>query len=1369
MQTKVFKIIFWAGFCLFTFLNPENAVSHADTIKIGVLAKRGTANCLKKWSPTADYLSRVIQDHAFKIIPLEFNEINQVVKNGAVDFVLANSAIYVELEVLHGVNRIATLKNKRLNGTYTTFGGVVFCLKQRSDIRTYKDLGNKHFAAVSENSFGGWLMARRELQEAGIHPYKDFSKLSFKGAHDAVVMSILNKESDAGTVRTDTLERMQLEGKINLDDFFVIHEHGGEKVHLPFLHSTREYPEWPMAQVVHTSDKLAETVAHRLIEIQPDSAPAVAASCSGWTIPKNYQSVHDCLRALNAPPYKDYGTFTHSQVFYKYWYAILSIVVFLAVMGIATFTFARLNKRNRTTAQLLKKSKAETDQAHAETQTMLKAMPFGVFLVGRDKIIRSANKAALSMMGYDKEEDLTGKMCHNFICPSQNRHCPVLDMGKTVDSSERILINRDGKKVSVMKSVIQITLNNEEMLLEAFTDISQIKKVERDLARSEKKLNTVMETSGEPMVVYDKNGIAEYINPAFGKIFGWTPQEVIGHNIDFIPREAAEHTRQAFEMVRQGNICYGLETIRKTKAGKKKEIRITASPIMDDAKRYNGMVVNMQDISELVLSRRIAEEASLAKSSFLANMSHEIRTPMNAIIGMSHLCLGTDLTPRQRNYVQMVHQSARLLLGITNDILDFSKIEAGKMELESIPFNFEEVLTNLSNMISIKVQEKGLEILFDIAPGTPVQLIGDPLRLGQILLNLVGNALKFTQSGEIVVKVRSIKTQGGAVELEVVVKDTGVGMTLDQQSRLFQAFSQADGSTTRKYGGTGLGLTICKHLVELMNGRIGVESTAGKGSCFYFTVTVGINTDKEAGGEPSVPVNLAQLKVLVVDDAASARQMFAQTLGSFSFRVTCVDSGRAALAAIQNAPADDPFRLVFMDHLMPDMDGIQTSIEIKKLAQDQHPVIILVTAMAQEDVLKDVHGANLDGCLTKPVVPSDLLDAVMNTLGGKGGVRVAQNISDPWKIKPLAPVNGGKILVAEDNVINQILAEDLLTQAGFEVVIAENGKKAVELVDAIGFDLILMDLQMPEMDGFEATRIILEKQPGHHPPIIAMTANALAGDRERCIGAGMVDHIAKPIDPDVLFDTLLKWIPDGDAGRKSIDSNSIKSKSIASNTTDDAFVCLAGIDIDAGLARMNGSQELYRTVLKQFFQDHSTDDQIIARAVRQNDIPLAQRTAHTLKGVSGGIGAQALYDSAMNVEKTIKNDQLDRLEPFMERLTRELSLVVDDLEKKIMTQALDETEEISRAPIDMEKLQTLMDDFKQLAREMDPDMDGKAKQIHRLLERHDSPLKKISGTLLEFAEDFDFKEALGALEELKRELDRHDPSSDVAAHQAAIK
>ena len=1093
----ILKKLFFTAVCLLFCFYPTNAFSSTNSIKIGVLAKRGKENCIKEWSPTAVYLSKAIQGYSFKIIPIDFKDINQKVENGEVDFILANSSIYVELEVMHGVNRIATLKNKRLNGTYTTFGGVVFCLKQRSDIRNYRDLKKKHFAAVSKNSFGGWLMAWREFKETGVNPYKDFSKLSFAGTHDAVVYSVLNKKADAGTVRTDTLERMQLEGKIQLDDFFIFHEHGGGEVHLPFVHSTKEYPEWPMAKVMQTSDELAEIVAHRLIEMQPDSKAAMAASCSGWTIPKNYQSVHDCLRTLKAPPYQEYGKITPKQVFLKYWYINIAIFAVFAVMGIATFIFARLNKRNRITADLLKRAKIETERVNINTQKILKAMPFGVILVGRDKIIRSVNKAALSMMGLDREEDLIGQICHNNICPAEECNCPVLDLGQAVDSSERTIIDKDGNKIPIMKSVIQVPLDNEEVLLEAFVDISQLKVVENELKKSEKKLRTVMETSAEPMVVYDKNGRAVYINPSFERVFGWKPKEFMDKKIDFVPEYAQEETKAEIDRIFKGHACYGLETVRNTKYGGQKEIRISASPIMDETGNFNGAVVNLQDISELVASRKAAEEANTAKSGFLANMSHEIRTPMNAIIGMSHLCLGTQLNPQQRNYIEMVHKSAQLLLGIINDILDFSKIKAGRLELESIPFRMDEVLNNLSNMVSIKAQEKGLEILFDVDPKMPVQLTGDPLRLGQILLNLTGNALKFTESGEIVVLIRPVQITEETVELKVTVKDTGIGMTHDQQLKLFQSFSQADASTTRKFGGTGLGLAISKHLVQLMEGRIWVESEPDKGSCFYFTIVLGRDSRDEEKRQSELPMDLEKLKVLVVDDVASTRQMFAATLGSFSFRVTCVDSGAAALEALEKASEEDPYRLVLMDYVMPGMNGMEATRRIKESSRTADiPTIIMVTALSRDEVIDKAEEIGLDGFLTKPVTPSDLLDNIMETLNGKGGLLRGSPSSDHWKIKTLETIKGAQVLLVEDNTINQLVAQDLLTQAGLRVTIAENGKQAVELAGKTVFDVLLMDLQMPEMDGFEATRVIRSNKSIVQPPIIAMTANAMAEEMD---------------------------------------------------------------------------------------------------------------------------------------------------------------------------------------------------------------------------------------------------------------------------------
>jgi two-component system sensor histidine kinase/response regulator len=901
-------------------------------------------------------------------------------------------------------------------------------------------------------------------------------------------------------------------------------------------------------------------------------------------------------------------------------------------------------------------------------------------------------------------------------------------------------------------TTIELLTTREEhamSLREARSALRALKN-ERDFAES------LVNTAQVIILVLDAKGRIVRFNPYLEGISGYSLDEVRGKDWFGIFLPARNHTKiraqfqeAVSDIQTRGNVNPIL-----AKDGSEREIEWYDKTLKDVDGNVNGLLAVGLDVTEskqmekeVKEAKEIAEAANVAKSEFLANMSHEIRTPMNAIIGLSHLCLGTRLKSQQRDYIEKVHQSALLLLSIINDILDFSKIEAGKLELESIPFKLDDVLNNLSNMISIKAHEKGLEILFDIDPKTPLHLIGDPLRFGQILLNLTGNSVKFTESGEIVVKIRPVQINKDTVELEVRVTDTGVGMTSDQKSRLFQSFSQADASTTRKFGGTGLGLAISKHLIQKMKGRIWVESTPGKGSSFYFNVVFGINFQIKEIPETALPLDLDKLKVLVVDDVASARKMFAATLGSFSFRVTCVDSGEAALAALSNAPVNDPFRLVLMDYNMPGMNGIDTSRKIKESPQLAKLItIIMVTAYGSDDVMKQAEDVGLEGFFTKPVTPSDLLDTIVGALGDKGGLRKIGKSADHWKIKTLEGIKGAHILVAEDNKINQRVAQDLLTQAGMQVTIANNGKEAVELAEYINFDAILMDIQMPEMNGYEATQTICTNTLKVQPPIIAMTANAMSGDREKCLAAGMSDHVAKPIEPKILFETLIKWIPEGerDLGLVTIPKKeNVSEKTLLPHNLD-------GIDIETGLRRTGENRALYIELLKDFVTDHGNNHKVIAQALLENNIEIALRTAHTLKGVAGGIGALALYESAQKVETAIKEDQLKRLEPLMEKMTRDLREVVEDLKKKIIQQPSIEVNNKSDQPINVEKIISLLDKLQGLAEEMDPDAEEKAKEINHLLHLHGSIHKDLGDRLSDQSANMDFEEALETLSELRK-------------------
>lgn len=750
------------------------------------------------------------------------------------------------------------------------------------------------------------------------------------------------------------------------------------------------------------------------------------------------------------------------------------------------------------------------------------------------------------------------------------------------------------------------------------------------------------------------------------------------------------------------------------------------------------------NLVELTLAKEKAEEATMAKSRFLANMSHEIRTPMNAIIGMARLSLGSNLEAKQREYIEKVYQSARLLLGIINDILDFSRIESRKLVLESVPFQLDEVLNNLSNMISMSAQEKGLEILFDVDPQTPLQLKGDPLRFGQILLNLSSNAVKFTETGEIVVAIKPLKLESNTVKLQVKVKDTGIGMTREQIDRLFQPFNQADTSISRKYGGSGLGLAIAKYFIEQMNGNIRVESEPGIGSCFCFNVVFGRPEQMEPVGDRLEPFDLRHLKVLVVDDVASTREMFYSTLSSFSFRVTCVGTGEEALDELENAAADDPYKVVLMDNTMPGMGGIEAFRRIKQTQElADITTLIMITAYGKEDSMGEVKDIGLDGFLVKPVTPSDLLDTITNALTDKNGLFGSHTAADQWVIKPRESLTGANILLVEDNKFNQIVAQDLLIQAGMKVTVANNGREAIDLVRNTRFDMVLMDIQMPEMGGYEATRIIRDELKFEQLPIIAITANTMAGDREECLEMGMNDHVAKPIEPELLLETLTNWMSerDGDSSQTAVNANQSTAKT---NLLPDD---LDSIDMETGLRRCGGNASLYKRLLNEFVESHSDDYQKIIDALEQGDFTSALRVAHTLKSVAGGIGANNLFQSAEQVENSLKKMSATPADAFLSRLEKDLQFLVDELIRKVKSQP---NQLLSQDAVDMEQINGILAEIEQLAQERDPAVEDKVVLLEQIAQQNDLPLHSLTKKLVLYAGSMDFEDTLALLPEIRK-------------------
>ena len=893
-------------------------------------------------------------------------------------------------------------------------------------------------------------------------------------------------------------------------------------------------------------------------------------------------------------------------------------------------------------------------------RVLLENVPDALFVLNTEWKITFANTWAEEIFGYSREDLDLRSLADLLIQPSQAMPkiqeitlLPPDGQGRSVECFAR---HQSGNVLPVEISAVRSQTSQGTMIMVSVREISARKQAEQTM----RKLSHAVRFSSAMTIIADRNGCIEYVNRKFTEVTGFAEEDVCGQQmVQFYQTDSTNNAYgELWETVTVGQEWQG-ELQARRKNNQDYWARMLVAPVLEDNGDLSSVVVMQEDITvqkqyeqSLHEAMEAAKAANAAKSEFLANMSHEIRTPLNAVIGLAQLCIQTRLNPQQRDYLDKIASSAQSLLGIINDILDFSKIEANKLELEETNFSLDSVFKNVSTMLSIRALEKNIELLFDVPPSLPEQLVGDPLRLGQILTNLTNNAVKFTERGEVVIAVEELERATDIIRLRFTVRDTGIGIPAEQLSQLFRSFTQVDSSTTRKYGGTGLGLAICKRLVDMMGGEIRVQSTVHQGTSFSFELSLRMASSSPVSRQ--MIANCRNLRAIIVDDNRTSCQILEQQLQALELQTEAVHSGEEALRRVGRGAFD----LVLIDwRLGGGMDGIRTAKLIgSELELEKLPKLLLVTAYGRADRWPRAQQAGVGGMLIKPIQKLALHTALNNLLQPKAD----SDGTDPFQSNKMAEpdlskIRGSRILLVEDNELNQQLATELLRQRNFAVDVAPNGQEALNVLRRQSYDLVLMDVQMPVMDGYEATRFLRRLPQFKELPIIAMTANALHTDREQALEVGMNDHIPKPIELQLLLSKLLQWIPPKKNETTVPTSQPLESppKGLPAN--------VPGLAIAPALNRLNQNTSLYLRLLDVFQRNQSNTAEKMQELLAEENLVEAARLAHTLKGIAGSLGAKGLETASRTAEAQLREGNVvpDSLAALEKELKQVLQAVAD--------------------------------------------------------------------------------------------------------------